>query len=495
MIGRMSGVARTIAGLALAAALAIPPALAAVPSSEGAFPVTTHMETSGGAHLLTLESVIERARHHHPDILKAEAALVAAERELEAQEAAYTPRVSLESTPLSLRMQQGQLTRQSASVRLSANQSTPTGLSASASVSLAVDDDFALSVPTWSVGLSYPLFRSAELNATNMAIRQAEIGLEVARRNRVRSEATALVQTVELYHSAYLASLRLQEARETLAEVQEQTDSVLRQVELGIVSEVDRISALTELRRQELAEAQAERAYRDQMQSLLTAIGLTGPPDAYELAGWPKLTPPARYLVPEGWADAARAFDASLWQREVAIETALLQLRAERERSGVESGLSASVGKGQTNDPSSDSTTRWSVQLQVSYPLADGGARAKGLEEREESVRDAEQAYRDELKAFEQRTRQLQEAVSDARIQVEIAELTYEKAKIEFANAQAAYAGGMSGHLNLRQAERALRRADDDLQAAVLDMWVAVWNIEIAAGNQPNLSMLFVPRS
>lgn len=489
MTGRMRGVAYlVVVGLALAAAL--------VSSAAAAASTLAPMGEAAGAlppleRVLTLQDVVTMARQRHPDIVKADAALRSAERDLAAQEAAYSVRVTLDSTPLSLSLQRGRLTRSPLSLRLSTSQNTSVGLNASASLGLSIADDLEVSVPTWNVGLSYPLFRSPELNSTNLAIRAAQINLESARRQRVRAEGTAIVQTIELYRNAYLAEIRLREAQEAFAQAQERYETVLRQRAIGIASEADRINAEAELRRQQLTLTQAERAYRNQMEALLKAIGASDePPDAYRLAEWPKLARPAVDRDDAAWLEEARAFDPSLWQQAVAVETAELQLRAERERSRFDASLSASVGKGRETDPA-DTQVRWSVQVQLSYPLADGGARAKSLHEREEGLRNAEQAYQDEIRAFEQRMRQLREALDDAWLQMEIAELTYEKARLDFASAQAAYSVGMTTAADLQAVERALERAAEDLQTAILAVYIALWNMEIAAGHVPDLSVLF----
>lgn len=439
---------------------------------------------------LSLQTVLDRAAQYHPDIVQARNALVQAERDLVAQQAAYAPKLSLDSTPIGFRMQQGEVVRQAASIRLSANQSTSVGLSGSASLSVSVDDGFSLSVPSWNVSFSYPLFRSAELNSTNMAIRQAQIQVETARRNLLRAESTALVQTVELYHGAQRAAARWKEALDALTEAETEATRVARRVELGVASDIEYLTAQTELRRQQLQAAQAERAYKDQMQSLLTAIGIEGEPEAYRLSDWPELSPPGTALDLDAYVSAASSFDVGLWQREIAVDTARLQLEAEIERSGFETTLSASVGKGQDRQVN-ETIPQWSLQLQVSYPLADGGAQARALADREQNLKNAERAYEEELKAFQQRLRQLQEALSDAETNLQIAELSYEIAALQFAGAQTAHASGLSSVDDLKQAERALERAKDDLEAAVLDVYVALWNIQIAAGMRPDFTPLF----
>lgn len=438
---------------------------------------------------LTLQVVLERAAQHHPDILQARDALSQAERDLVAQQAAYAPRLSLDSTPVGLRMQHGEVVRQTASLRLSASQSTATGWSGSASLNVSIDDGLSLSLPSWSVSVSYPLFKSAELSSTNLAIRQAQIQVESARRNLLRTESTALVETVHLYHGVWQAAARWQEARDALTEAEIHAEQVARRVELGIASQMEHLTAQTELQRQQLNAVQAERAYRAQMQTLLSVIGLEEDHAAYYVAAWPELAPPEAPLDIDAYALAARDFDIALWQREVAIDTARLQLEAERERSGLESTLSASVGKGQERQVN-ETTPQWSLQVQVTYPLADGGARERTLAERELSLKQAERAYEEELKAFEKRLEQLRHALFDAKANLQIAQLSYEMAELQFMGAQTAFSAGLSSEDDLKQAERAFERARNDLDAAVLEVYVALWQMQISAGKRPDFSPL-----
>lgn len=467
-----------------------------VPSSHGqgqahlpVWPIDAGAEPEA-VQVLTLPAVLAKAAAFHPDILKALENLAAAERDLEAQQAAYAPRVSLSGSPGGLVLRQGEVRRGNPSLSISASQSTPVGLNGSASVSLRLEDEWQVTVPSWSVSLTYPLFRSPELNSSNMAIRQAQISLEVAKRNLARTEATALVQTVQLYHAAYRSAVRLAEAWDSLAEAEAEAEAVRRRVEMGMASEVELLTAEAELRRQQLSAVQAERGFGQQMTTLLETVGLSGAEGPFVLAGWLELdTPPDAFLPPQ-WRELAREFDVALWQRAMAVETAQLQLQAEMERQGVESNVSVGVREGQETQ-NSPPTTSWSLEVSFSYPLADGGARRRSLEERTRSLEEAEAAYAEEMKAFERRILELENALHDARLNLEIARLTYERTRLEFAGAEAAYASGMSSPQTYRQAQRTLARAYDDLQAALLDVYAAQWNLQIAAGLQPDFQALF----
>lgn len=445
--------------------------------------------------VLSLETVIRRATTHHPNVVSALEAVTQAERDLQAAHAAFTPRVSLEGTPLQLTIRSGELTRRPSSLSLSMNQNTTIGLSTSASVSLSGSDLQSVSVGRWSVGISYPLFQSSELNSNNLAVRQAQIELEASYRSLAQAEASAVVDALQLYHRVVTAGHRLQEARDTLAQTQIEYQATLERLALDIATDVDRINAELAFRRQELAADQAKRTYLSQWRSLLNAIGLTETTENYLLEEWPELMHPAVAVDHTKWLESAREFDPGVWQRQVAVETAQLQLRAEQEQTGFTSSLSASVGRGGqdgSQSPSQDSsTTSWSVQVQASYPLLDGGARERSLLSREESVRRAEQAYSDELRAFEQRMQELIYALEDAEVNALLAELEYEKASIELAQARSSHSRGMITSVQLQQAERAERQAYDELQAARLSLYSAMWNVEIAAGRTLDLSSLW----
>lgn len=435
-----------------------------------------------GAQPLSLYSVVERAIHEHPGVQDARTALDAAERELAGREAAFTPRLSVETTPVNVRMQRGTLTHRP-SLRLSASQNISNGLSTTANVNVSLEDT-SLDVPTWTVGLSYPLFKSSNLNSDNLSLRQSQINVESAQRALVQAEAEAVVDAIKLYHATIIAFSSYAQQLATLDEVQKNAETTMKNVELGILSEIDRIEAETELRRQQLARTQAERTYDEQMQSLLDAIGLSRTEKSYRLDTWPTLPHPSVLVVPSEWIEKAKEFDPSLWQRDISVETATMQLQAEIEKNKIDASLGANVGKGED-----DNIYNWNVQVRFSYPLLDGGAQQRSLIDQQENVFAAERAYELEQASFEKRMHQLFHTLHDADEEAKISQLIVEKAKMELDMAKSAYERGLNTELDVNRAARALERAYNEHQAAVVDVYVALWRLDIATGSMPDLTM------
>src|SRR5690606_29536431 len=156
------------------------------------------------------------AEAQHPSVKDAQRELAAAERALQQREAAYAPNVTLRADGLSLRIEpDGDTVTGRPGLAVSAGLKMPTGLQLSASVSAqqsrAATQDANV---RGTVSLSYPLLRSASLDADALALREAALAVDAARRRLEVVRQQARAQVLSALRDAEVAKARLELAQE-----------------------------------------------------------------------------------------------------------------------------------------------------------------------------------------------------------------------------------------------------------------------------------------
>src|SRR5690606_27513692 len=120
-----------------------------------------------------------------------------------------------------------------------------------------------------TVSLSYPLLRSASLDADALALREAALAVDAARRRLEVVRQQARAQVLSALRDAEVAKARLELAQETYAAAVRARAVVDAQVEAGAVTEAQVVAAELELLRAQQELITAERTYNARREQLL----------------------------------------------------------------------------------------------------------------------------------------------------------------------------------------------------------------------------------
>ena len=405
-----------------------PPALAAEADSPGAVPAATAGEKTV---YLFFDDVWTLADSHHPQVREALRELESLERTLAQREAAYKPTLTLRGEGPGVRFAPGGETETfTFGLGLSAGLKLASGLELSASINSSQREAGAAASDSGlraTLSLSYPLLRSAELDADALALREAAVAVEAGRRRVEVARQEARMQALSALRDAEAAEARLELARAAYEEAVASHTVVVRQAEIGAATEVQLLTAQLELLRAEQELMVAERTYQARRAQLLRLLGLTEGAVRYRFpSAWDWLAMPDPGAV-EDMMERAVASSVDVWERRQAVEAAALQLAAERERSGLETSLQVSYNTSGVQG----SQPGWRVGLQASYPLLDGGQRSLSIAAREEAYARAEEALAAAVEQVQEQVADLFFQLEDARRQVEIARLELTRAELE----------------------------------------------------------------
>lgn len=414
----------------------------------------------GSASLLTLADAWALAEEHHPRVEEARQTLASLERDLRQREIAYVPAVSVSVSGLrAQRDSDGAWTGPSPGARFNADTKFASGLSLRAS--LTTPSLSSRGGDDWKgeFALEYPLVRSSELDGDALALRQARLSLAAAQRELEQLQDEIRAEVLAAMHAEQVAAARLDLAREAYAEAVAEWDIVQRQMELGIITEADFLAAQVNLLRAEQDRLSAQRTWEARRRELGGLLGIDDI-SGYkfeDVTGWTALPAPGDA---EEAADRAVARSLTVWEREQAVETATMQLAAERERAGLTPQLTVNYAP---RDPSSaNRPNELTVALSVSYPLYDGGQRRMALEAREEAVIRAREALARAEEEVRQRVADLLVQLEDARRDVDIAALEMARAELELTAVlrQAQLPVAAAGEADVERARRARVRAE-----------------------------------
>ncbi len=432
-----------------AAALLLGAALAAWPGGGRA---------QAAAHM-TLAEAWALAEAHHPRVVEARRTLEGLERDLEQRRSAYAPTLTVSVGRLSARVDtSGEWDTPNPDATLRAGLKLPSGINLNASVTSP-----ALSSENgrWrgNVSLEYPLLRSAELDSDALALRQAEQALENARLEfeRLRDEVRA--EVLAALHALQVAQVRFELARAAHADAAAEWDLAQRHKELGIITEAEYLAAQIAWLRAEQDWLTAQRTLEARRRDLARMLGLDDVAgyEFEDVLGWTAMPPAGS---PDEAAARATARSLTVRERRQAVETAELQLAAERERSGWTASFSATyVPRGSGTQEQRDGL---SLSVSLSYPLADGGQRRRSLAAREEAVERALEALERAEEEVRQQVLDLFVQLEDARREVDIAGLELARAELEYAAVlrQAGLPVAAAGQADVERARRAVVRAE-----------------------------------
>ena len=407
------------------------------PAAEGDSPDAVTAAAAGEETVnLSWHDVWTLADSYHPQVRAALRELESLERTLAQREAAYKPTLTLRGEGPGVRWAPGGDTEAFAlGVGLSAGLKLPSGLQLNASINSSQreagteDPDSGLRT---TVSVSYPLRRSAELDADALALREAAVARDAGRRRVEIARQQARLETLSALREVEAAEALLRLARGAYEEALANHSVVVQQAEIGAATEAQLLAAQLDVLRAEQELMAAERTYQARRSSLLRLLGLTEDGVGYRFpSAWDWLAMPDSGAEDEIMAQAVAA-SVDVWERQQAVETTALQLAAERERSGLETSLqlSYSASSGQGSQPG------WRVGLQASYPLLDGGQRRLNLEAREAAYAQAQEALASAVEQVQDQVADLLFQLEDARRQVEIARLELTRAQLEWTSAQ-----------------------------------------------------------
>lgn len=422
-------------------------------------------KNSGSRKFLDVASAWALAEEHHPRVVQARATLASLERDLRQRENAYMPTVTVSASGFSAELSRtGEWRVPNPRASLSASLKLPSGWSVSASInspsgSSTRDDN------EWrgSFSVEYPLFRSAALDSDAQALRQAELALVAAQREAEQLRDEVRAEVLAAMYAEQVAAVRLELARAGYADAVAAWDVVQQQMELGIVTEAEFLAAQIELLRAEQDRLTAERTWQARRSELAALLGVDDI-GAYEFESvltWTAMPLPGD---PEEAAARAVANSLTVWERWQAVETAELQLAAERERSGLTGQLRGEYlpPTNDTSEQRSQSQAQARVTLSLSYPLYDGGQRRMALQAREEAVERAREALVQAEQEVRARVADLFVQLEEAGRDVEIAALELRRAELELTAVlrQAELTVASAGPGDVERARRGFVRAE-----------------------------------
>ncbi len=392
---------------------------------------------------LSLEQCLELAAKRSPLLQAAARGVEAASYRLEATKAGYRARVTLQGS-----------TSKTGGPALPGPDFTRYGLAANA---------------------SYPLFtngiKDARLSVSLLSLEQAQ-----ALYSQQLNQLTYNVK--KAYYDLLRANADLEAARQRVRRTQAHYDQAQANYEAGIspLSDVLRAKADLQSAKSSLQSAvgsvQANQATLNQLLNIPidTPLKLKA-----ELPVPPALGKLAKYQ------QLASKHRPSLIRQRYQLEAAKQEIRASKREKGFQINLSLSQSLGDDTFPPSTDSREWSVSLQASYPLLDGGrikanvksAEAQALQEEANLVQASQQVALDVQLAYVQ--------VQTAEAEITANEAYLASAKEALDSATGRYKAGVGNVVELVDAESAYYEAEIRLNQsrfALLSAWARLeWAI------------------
>lgn len=422
---------------------------------------------------LTLTDAWQLAEANHPLVTEAKQRLISLEREVQARQAEYAPTLTISGGGLSVNVHEdGKVTWFTPAATVNASQKFPSGLTLSGSVTArsgrgASGSNLSPSL-SGNVNATYPLSQTAAFDSDALGLHQAKIAWQAAWRRSQQLQDEVRADVLDALHSEQAAAVRLQLAQEQFAEAKKRRQLALHQLETGILTEVERISAELDWLRAEQDLIVAKRTWESRREQLLDLLGLADEKDKFQFESvldWSNLP---EFGSLDDALKKALDYSVTIWEQRQAEETARLQYEDERSRSPLNASMQGSYRSPGTSSSQANPTV-WSIGLELSYPLADGGQRVRALESRREAYDRAQQARLTAERELEEQLRQLLIEGQDALRAVDIARLELRRAELELAAAkrQAELPVASVTDVTVEQRKRDVERARLGLSEAI----------------------------
>jgi outer membrane protein len=328
------------------------------------------------------------------------------------------------------------------------------------------------------LGYSQSLFAQAP---EEVALAQAELGLAGARLGFSRAQLELEARVTQAYYGLVRAQSQLDIDRQTLERARVSLDLARRKVEVGFLDETEALRLEVDMLRAEAnytrTQNNIERA-RDQLREVL-GMDWEQPLEVEGLAeeGFRKYPISMEKAVSVG---LSRRLDLQASQLEE--ENQKLSLRNLRRQTGPTATLNARLGLRGQGDQLSDVHQRlernqWSMTLQVSAPLIDGGERRSQVRQQELAL---EQLQTDRELLRQNIVLQIRDAVNSlkaAEREIELRQAALAVAEKTFAREQQRFELGLSQSQDMLIAQEQLTSARTNALDARIGYYLQVENL------------------
>ncbi|MBS2037084.1 TolC family protein [bacterium] len=280
------------------------------------------------------------------------------------------------------------------------------------------------------------------------------------------------------FHQAALAQELLQVAQDSVKARQAALDQARSQYKVGVVSRYDTLRAATALAeaRQQLVEAESQQ--RQSLIRLCSRLNLDPDgPVALELNLSEPAQPAVRPALPQGGEQSSRRDLQAAWW---AVSQARAQLESAYHYNGPRLDLQSDYAY--RNATAIQTSQYWSIGLQLSAPLYDGGIRQSRVAQSQALVERLQANYEEQLRLAGVEARTRWEEVASTWHEIEQARAAVESAREAARVSRVRYRNGLNTNVELLDAEASLSDSEGRWRRARRNHQIALIHWARAAG-------------
>jgi outer membrane protein len=397
---------------------------------------------------LTLDEVVAYALQHNPLLVSSQQGVAVAQAGVRQARSSYAPQLTLEGTAGT------------------SGSSGGSGFSATQSNNNAVD--LVLGMTFWRSG------RSA-------SVAQSRANVQVAAASYVDRRLSVAQSVAQDYYAVLAATELLGVAKAGVESAEQHRVQVQKQVEAGTVAPVELHTVDDDLAQARLSLIDARGTVQTALATLKADMGLAYTADlqlAPAIMGAEAKTPTAAEAV-----DLALRTRPDLRSQEALVTTREAAVRVAKAAHGpvLEVGAQAAAGSAEHSDDNSS----WQLTAGISWPLADGGYTAAGVDIAQSNLISAEA---DQQTAINQATLEVENALTDlqtASERIAASEQALAAAQARLTAAEAKYREGLAILIEVTDARKALTSAEADLVRARFSYQAGQVTLQRAMGTLP----------
>lgn len=415
--------------------------------------------------VLTLYKIQELLEENHPSIQKALETYEDLKRQLEEANSYYSPTLSITTTPLHIHDQgssffettlQGNLIVLQGPVLRSDIQFSPTDLGYS-----------------YQLRFSYTFFQDPYLLPPYLKIEDLEYMVGIVEKDLTLLRGEALLEVLQLLFRLEGSKTRYSLALEDLEEAIDEMEKIKTWLEEGVGEKMDLLLKELRVKQRELDVMRREDHLEGVLGDLLELLGVLDDDVIFPSIESKIVETP---LCQEEILACIKDNSTKLLEAQRRIEREEKALERELEKRFPQTILNGEYRYGSLRGES------YSVMLQMSYPLFDGGAQSLALEERETNLEKALAAYYEEEQKIKERVEDLWKALELRAKDIEVASLHYDIKVVEVMHSEEMVRRGLLDKTKLIEIQREHKEVSLQLLEAEQAYLLLVLELEVLSG-------------
>lgn len=414
---------------------------------------------------LTLYDIQSLLEESHPSIQGALETYEKLWREWEIARAYYGPSLSITTIPFHSNDQGSSYFE----TRLQGTLSLLQGLTLKSDLGFSpLDEEYS-----FQLRLSHHLFQDPLLQSPYTRIEDLEHQLLIVERDLHVLRGEALLEVLKLLFLLEKSKIRYQSALDDLEDAREELEKTRIYLEEGVGEEMGLLLRELRLQQRELEVIRRENSLEDVFGDLIELLGLEDGDVTFPSIVSDFIEPPLCHeeILTQILANSTQLFEA---QRK--IEREEKALARELENRFPQTTLSGDFGYDSSRGES------WSIMLQLSYPLFDGGLYHHAIKEREAALERALRAYEREKKKIEDQVEDLWKALEIREKDIEIASLNHEIKALEVLQSEEMERRGLLDKAKLKELYRELTEVNLELLEAEQAYLLLILELEVLSG-------------